>query len=64
MAKKPTKAQAMRIEIRDCYTASVDSHVADGATREAAHQSAWRNLLDTFPKVSTGDLASAVDDLV
>lgn len=54
---------ALEIKIRDCYTATVSSFKDDGFTTEQAHQSAWRNTMDTFPRVSTGDLALAVRGL-
>ena len=54
---------AIEIEIRDCYTASVDSCKADGLSQVQAHESAWRNTIDTFPQISTGDLALAVRGL-
>ena len=64
MQVSDVRRSVLEAQIRDCYIASVDSHVADGAPAKQAHESAWRNLIDTFPRVSTGDLAGVVNDLV
>jgi hypothetical protein len=57
------RRSVLEAKVRDCYIASVDARVAGGSLLRDAHQTAWRLLLDAFPKVATGDLAAIVDDL-